>query len=457
MSSDLFTPLKDHCRSLVDKIKQLKNNHNFIKYFQNISWLLVEKIIRIGISFFIGVWIARYLGAEQFGLFSYVQSFVGLFAVIATLGLDQIIIRELVKDETQRDILLGTAFALKLFGAFIVLFLLAIAVTFTSNDIETNLLIFIIASSIIFQSFNVIDFYFQSKVLSKYIVIVNIVVLIISNSIKVILILNEASLIAFVLVILFDNIIVSLGYLYIYLHKNLDFKSWQFSKTKARQLLKISWPLIPASIAISIYLKIDQIMIKELLDNEAVGQYAVAVKLSELWTFIPAILIPTLFPSIIKAKKLSDKLYYQKLQQLYDVMIWSALAIAILVSFYSHVIVEILFGKQYIEAGSVLSIHVWANVFIFLGTANAKWFIIENYTNKLLFRTALGAVLNIVANLILIPMYGIQGAAFATLLSQASSNLFYDIFDKDVRISLKQKLNALFFVSAFRKIRKILI
>ncbi len=444
----------DHGQLMLSKIKQLKNNHSFMKYFQNISWLFVEKIIRIGISFFIGIWVARYLGAEQFGLYSYAQSFVGLFAAIATLGLDQIIIRELVKDETQRDVLLGTAFALKLFGAFLVLFVLAIAVKFTSNDFDTNLLIFIIASSTIFQSFNVIDFYFQSKVLSKYVVFVNIASFIISSFIKIILILNEAPIIAFVYIILFDSIIVSFGYLYIYLHKNLNIKSWKFSKTKAKQLLKTSWPLIPASIAISIYLKIDQVMIKEILDNEAVGQYAVAVKLSELWTLIPAILIPTLFPAIIKAKKESDHLYYRRLQQLYDVMIWLAVMIAIPVSFFSYSIVDILFGEQYTEAGSVLSIHVWANIFIFLGTANAKWFIVENYTKKLLFRTALGAVLNIVGNLILIPMYGIQGAAFATLLSQASSNLFYDIFDKDVRISLKQKLNALFFVSAFRRIKK---
>ena len=136
-----------------------------MKYFRNSSWLFGEKILRMVVGLFVGIWVARYLGPEQFGLFSYAQSFVGLFAAIATLGLDGIVIRELVKDDTRRDEIISTAFWLKLMGAFGVLIVLAIAVNFTSNDSYTNSLVFIIASATIFQSFNVVDMYFQSKVL----------------------------------------------------------------------------------------------------------------------------------------------------------------------------------------------------------------------------------------------------------------------------------------------------
>ncbi|HDY85387.1 MAG TPA: flippase, partial [Methylophaga sp.] len=144
-----------------------------MRYFQNTSWLMGEKILRMSVGLFVGIWVARYLGPEQFGLLSYAQSFVFLFTVIATLGLDGIVVRELVKDKTQRDVLLGTAFGLKLIGAFLILPILAIAVQLTSNDNYTNLLVFIIASATIFQSFNVIDFYYQSKVLSKYVALAN--------------------------------------------------------------------------------------------------------------------------------------------------------------------------------------------------------------------------------------------------------------------------------------------
>jgi len=158
---------------MISKIKSIRNHQGFIKYFKNTSWLFGEKILRMVVGLFVGIWVARYLGPEQFGLFSYTQSFVGLFTAIATLGLDGIVVRELVRDESRRDELIETAFWLKFIGAFGVLIVLAIAVNFTSNDTYTNTLIFIIASATIFQSFNVVNMYFQSKVMGKYIVYAN--------------------------------------------------------------------------------------------------------------------------------------------------------------------------------------------------------------------------------------------------------------------------------------------
>jgi O-antigen/teichoic acid export membrane protein len=192
------------------KIKNLQNHIGFMKYFKNTSWLFGEKIFRMVVGVVVSVWVARYLGPQQFGLFSYAQSFVSLFAALATLGLDGIVVREIVKDESRRDILIGTAFWLKIIGAFLVLLILLIVINFTSNDNNTNILIYIIASATIFQSFNVIDFYFQSKVLSKYVVYANIFSLFISSLLKIFLILQEADLIAFAWVILFDSIVLDL-------------------------------------------------------------------------------------------------------------------------------------------------------------------------------------------------------------------------------------------------------
>ncbi len=169
------------------KIQHLLNHAGFRRYFANTSWLFAEQILRMIAGFLVGVWIARYLGPEQYGLFTYAQSFVGLFTAIATLGIDGIVIRELVKDELRRDELLGTAFWLKIMGAFGVFFILAGAINFTSNDSYTNTLVFIIASATIFQSFNVVDMYFQSKVMGKYITYANMVSLLLSSVVKVVL------------------------------------------------------------------------------------------------------------------------------------------------------------------------------------------------------------------------------------------------------------------------------
>lgn len=431
-------------KNLKFKIQNLRQHNGFMKYFHNTSWLFGEKILRMIVGLFVGIWVARYLGPEQFGLFSYAQSFVGLFTAIATLGLDGIVVRELVKDEGRRDELIGTAFWLKLMGAFGVLAILGVAINFTSNDTYTNVLVFIIASATIFQSFNVIDFYFQSKVLSKYVVYANIISLLLSSIVKVVLILNDAPLIAFAWTIVFDTAVLSLGFIYYFLkHSKFKIQNLAFKSKTAVLLLRDSWPLILSGIVVSIYMRIDQVMIKEMLDNEAVGQYAAAVRISELWYFIPIVIASSLFPAIINAKKVSEELYYARLQKLYDLMVWMAIAIALPMTFLSDWVVNILYGGAYNQAGSVLMIHIWAGVFVFLGVASGKWFMAENLIMLSFWRTFNGMVINIILNFILIPKYGIQGAAVATLVSYFIAGLLFDFFNKKTNKMFFMKLNTI--------------
>ena len=439
---------------MITKFKSLLKHKGFIKYFKNTSWVLIEKIIRFTVGLFVGVWVARYLGPERFGLLSYAQSFVGLFTVIASLGLDGIVVRELVKNNNLNDEIIGTAFWLKLIAAFGVLLILAIAINFTSNDTYTNILIFIIASATIFQSFNVVDFYFQSKVMSKFVVYANIISLFLSSIVKITLILNEAPLLAFAWVILFDSFILACGFIYFYIKKNLKFKikNLKLKIKTATLLLKDSWPLILSGIAISIYLKIDQVMIKEMMNAEAVGQYAAAVRLSEVWYFIPIVITASLFPAIINAKKKNENLYYLRLQRLYDFMAFMGIAIAVTMTFLSTWITELLYGAQYNQAGSVLVIHIWAGVFVFLGVASAKWFIIENLQMLTLQKTFYGMITNIILNFILIPKYGIQGAAFATLASQATADYIVDFFYIKTRKVFYMKSKSIFFINILRKV-----
>ena len=416
-----------------------------MKYFKNTSWLFGEKILRMIVGLFVGVWVARYLGPEQFGLFSYAQSFVGLFTAFATLGLDGIVVRELVKDETRCDELIGTAFGLKLMGAFAVLAVLAIAVNFTSNDHFTNILVFIIASATIFQSFNVIDMYFQSQVMGKYIVYANVFSLLLSSLVKIALILYDAPLIAFAWTIVFDSFILACGFLYFYIknHLNINLLHVRFEKSTAVSLLRDSWPLILSGMVIAIYMKIDQVMIKEMMNSEAVGQYAAAVRISESWYFIPVVIASSLFPAIINAKKQSEELYHARLQKLYDLMVWMAIAIALPMTFLSDWVIHLLYGNQYNQAGSVLMIHIWTGVFVFLGVASGKWFMAENLQMLAFLRTFYGMIINIILNILLIPKYGIQGAATATLVSQIMAAYFSDLFNKKTKEMFFMKTKSL--------------
>jgi len=409
----------------------------------------------MGVGLFVGIWVARYLGPEQFGVFSYAQSFVGLFAVLATLGLDGIMVRELVKDETKRDVLLGTAFLLRIVAAIFVLLLLYASTMLNSNGRDTNILIFIIASVTVFQSFNVIDFYFQSKVLSKYVAYSNFISLLISSFVKIALILNKAPLIAFAWVALFDSFVLALGFIYYYKSQKLSIFNWKYDKQVDLSLLKDSWPLILSGMVIAVYMKIDQVMIKEMLGASAVGQYAAAVKISQAWYFIPTVISSSLFPAIINAKKRDPVLYKQRLQKLYNLVVWLAILIAFPMSFIGLDLMKLLYGTAYSEAGKILMVHLWAGVFVFIGVAGSKWFICENLQLYTFYRTLTGAIINIALNLVLIRKYGAIGAAFATIISQFFATYFLNCISSKTRGQFVMQTKSFFapFIFIFEKKR----
>lgn len=429
-------------------LKDLKSHKGFLKYFKNTSWLFGEKILRIFAGILVTVWIARYLGPERFGLLAYAQSFVFVFMIIASLGLDGIVVRELVRNSNLYNKILGSAFILKLIGAIIVITFLSLVVQITDNDDSTNLLIFVIAASIIFKSFNVIDFYFQSQVLSKYVALANSISLFLSSIAKIILIICQSPLITFAYVIVFESIVLAGGLIYFYV-KNLQLKffSWRFDWKICKKLLKDSWPLIFSGFLISIYMKIDQIMIKEILGVEENGQYAAAVILSEAFYFIPVVIASSLFPAIINAKKNNKKLYVTRLQRFYSMMIWMAIAIAIPTTFLSDWLVNFLYGERYSQASGVLKIHIWASIFVFIGVANGKWLINENLQFFSMINTVIGVVTNVALNVILINKIGIEGAAWATIISQSMATCFCLLLFKKTRVSFFRLSKSLFLIN----------
>lgn len=438
--------------SMRNKLQELKSNLGFRKYFFNTSWLFAEQSLRILSGLFVGVWVARYLGPEQFGVFSYAIAFTAIFAGIAKLGLDEIMVRELINTPEKRDAFLGTAFWLKILGGFFVMGLIASIVPFTSNDATTNLFIFIIAAGLVFQSFEVVEFYFQSQVLAKINSIAKIIQLALSSVFKIYFVLTEAELICFVLVTVFDALSLALSFFIAYqLRKNPSFYI-HFDFRVAKQLIKDSWPLIFSSVLIMMYMRIDQIMIKELLGEYEVGIYAAAVRLSEAFYFIPMFISASLFPAILNAKNQSEELYKQRFLRLYTFMVRIAVAIALLMTLFSDWLILLLFGRAYQEAGQVLIIQIWGGIFVFLGVASGKWFIAENRQILSLFRTFYGMLMNVVLNFFLIPEYGLQGAAFATLASQFMAAYFFDLLNKETRLMFFMKTKSLIsFGSIFKK------
>jgi O-antigen/teichoic acid export membrane protein len=430
--------LKNNFSLLTSPLSRFLSHPGVRRYGINTAWLFTEQVLRLIAGFLVGVWVARYLGPEKFGLFSYALAFVSIFQGIAKLGLDGIVVRDLVQEPEKRDVYLGTSFWLKLIGGVITFLIIAIILfiqsIFTSNFFtETNIYILIIAFGIIFQSFEVIDFYYQATVQAKYISIRRIIQLILSSIIKIFLVLTGADLIWFVLVSLFDIISLSIMGWLIYRSQGLPNFVRYFDIEIGKKLLKDSWPLLLSSIAISIYMRIDQVMIKNMLGDREVGLYSAAMRLVEVWYFIPMIITQSVFPAIVNAKKISEELYYKRLQQLFSLLIWMAIFIAITISIFSKQIIYFLYGEKFTEASIVLAISVWASLFVFVGVGSSKFLLAENLQNLAFYRTFYGMIINIILNFILIPSYGIQGAAIATLINQAAVAYLFDMFNKETR------------------------
>ena len=423
---------------MFEKVLLLRKHPGFLRYFGNTSWMFLAQMLRMSSGILVGLWVARYLGPEHFGVFSYVIAFTSLFSVIARLGMDEVLVRELINVPQKKEILLGTAFWLKIAGSLITLLILGITVIMSSNDSIINNYIFIVASGIIFQSFTVVDSYFQSEVKLKFVSICSIVQLLISSMLKISLIIIGADLFLFLLVILVDQITLAISLFIAYGMQNESGFLHYFDFSVARKLLKNSWPLIFSSLVITIYMRIDQLMIKEMLGEYEVGVYSAAVRLSEVWYFIPMIISTSLFPAILHAKKLNKQLYNNRIQRLYTLVFWIALSICIPMTFLSEWIIIFLYGSAYKEAGIVLSIHIWAGIFVFLGVVSGKFFLSENLQLNTTVNTAVGAVVNILLNYFLLPVYGINGAAIATIISYAVAAYFMNIFFRRTRENFKR-------------------
>jgi O-antigen/teichoic acid export membrane protein len=400
---------------------------------------MAEKVLRLLVGLFIGVYVARYLGPEQFGVLSFSMSFVALFGAFGKLGLNGIVVRNAVQNPENRDELLGTAFVLRFIGGLALIVAVFSAIHFTDVGPHTKLIVMIIAVGHVLQAFEVIDFYFQSQVLARLISIAGIISLFISSIIKLVLIWSEASLVWFAWVVVVEQGVKAIVLCVAYIAQRISLWQWRFRFSQARLLLRDSWPLILSGFLIMIYMRIDQVMIKMMLNDEAVGQYAAAVRLLEVWYFLPVAITQSIFPAILFSKEKGEKFYYKHLQRMYDFMVWLAILIALPMSFLSGRLVTLLYGTQYYQASGVLTVSIWASIFVFTGVANSRWLLSENMQLFSLFRTFCGAFVNIVLNLFLIPKLGIYGAAIATLFSQIFSSYLSFAFTKKTIITFKMQ------------------
>lgn len=398
--------------------RRIEHRHNLLKIVDNIGWLFFDKILRMGVGLLVGVWVARYLGPGQFGLLSFATAFIGLFGAIATLGLQGIVVRDIVRDPGGKEVILGTAAILQIFGGLLAYGLtLATVFWLRADDVLALAIVAILGSMMLFKASEVAVYWFESQVLSKYTVWVQNGVFLVFAAIKIGLILQNAPLIAFAWAMMGEALVVALLMLLMLGLRGPHVRQLRVDLTRAKKMLTDSWPLLLSGMVLMVQARIDQIMLGQMIGDTEVAYYSVALGIIETAAVSSMIMKSTFLPSIVEAKRHSEKSYLQKLEAFYKLNTLVALVIALPLALFSEPIIFLLFGEEYLSAAIIMSLMSIRLFFAHIGVPRGIYLLNENLLKYSVMTMVVGTVVNVVLNYAFIPYYGGAGAAITSLIS----------------------------------------
>jgi O-antigen/teichoic acid export membrane protein len=405
------------------RLNNLLKHKGVRRYAGNTGWLFVARISTLVVAFFVSSYMARQLGPADYGTLSYVLSFIGIFSIFANLGIDNVLYRELAMHPEKEDEIMGSGFVLKMIGSLLSITLILFTLIFLKNGFRVNLFIIIASLSFFLQSFNVILYHFQAKAESKKIAVSALFVVTVLALIKIALLLLKFGLVYFVWLIVVEQVLYAYIFVVLYRREGKSVRAWKLRPELMKSLWRESMPLLFSSAFVLVYNRIDQLMIKQMIDIATVGLYDVAVKISEFWYFLPNIFLTALLPAIVNAKKTDPGSYKRRLRLIFSGTLLVSLVMAVFIYLVSHQVILSLFGEAYLPAVSVVKVYVWAGIGMTIGTVVNQYLVIESATTTSFFANFFGMLLNIILNILFIPKYGMIGAAYATLISYFASPL----------------------------------
>lgn len=412
------------------------------KTVKNSIWIIAERIFQAAISLILTMLTSRYLGPSNYGILNYGATFVTLFLVIMKLGLDTTIVNELINNRDKEGTILGTSIIMRLISGFISTLVMLIIVFVLQSKSKLILITTLLQSiTIFFQVFNILDYWFQSHLQSKYVSIAKAISYLLVAGFKVFLLVTGKSVEWFALAAGFDYFAVAILLLLFY-KKNgtqvfkIDFKLGKY-------LLKNSYHFIISGIMVTIYTQIDKIMIGSMIDETELGFYSAALMICNMWVFLPEAILTSARPTVFEAKKKNKDIYLKRLKQTYAIIFWTCIACSLIICVFAKYIILIIYGNKYLASTSVLRLLIWYVPFSQLGLARGIWIVSEGknkYTKKYMFW---GMITNIILNYILIPYYGILGAALATIFTEIMTCFISPLFYKETRVHTKYLLQSI--------------
>lgn len=445
---------------MFSNIKQKLEGHNvFKKVAKNSSWIVFQNIFTMILAIVTTGIIARYFGTKQYGVFNYILSITSLFSGIAGIGIYHIATKDLTQRPEDEGKIMGTSFILRMIVAIVLIVVAEITVCLMTNNDNTSMVIGTLLSLMMFFSCSeVIDFYATANLKVKYLAVSKCISYTIFSILKVLIVVLKLDIRYYTATYLVEGIVYAIFLFISYklIHKKIGTTCrWSFDKDYAKKLLSNCWYFALSSIMVTIYMRIDQVMLGKMIEDKSqVGIYSAAVRIAEMWAFVPNSIISSFKPVIMKYKgENNNKEYVKNLQRLYDISSLVSILFAIGITIFARLIIMILYGKAFLEASKILYILIWGIWFGILGNVHYVWLICENKGKYSLFYSATGSISNIIFNAILIPKYGMYGAAIATLISQFIANIVsFGIF-KETRVLSKFAIKAILFVEPLKFVK----
>lgn len=392
------------------------------KVIKNASWIIICRVIQALLALIISMITARYLGPSNYGLLNYIISIVAFVLPVMKLGITSILVQEFISEPEKEGETLGTSLVLCFISAIVCIIGVNLFVRLSNaGEYDTIIVCALYSSILIFQVFEMINYWFQAKLLAKYSSIVALIAYVIVSIYKIYLLITQKNIYWFSVANTFDYLIIAVGLLYIYKQKSTQ--KLCFNTEKAMKLLSTSKYYIISDLMVVIFAQTDRVMLKAMINNEATGYYSAAITCAGMSQFVFAAIIDSMRPTIFEKKKTSEEMYTLNLVRLFSIITYLSLAQSVVMTLLAPIIIQLLYGVQYLESVSALQIVVWYTTFSYLGSARNIWILAEGKQKYLWKINLFGAFVNVILNALLIPFIGVNGAALASLITQFLTNI----------------------------------
>ena len=426
---------------MVTMLNRIKNRLLGNRMVSNSIWIIGGQVFQMGLTLVVGMLTARYLGPSNYGIIGYTASFVSFFSVICQLGYTSTIVKDLLDHQERQGEILGTTIFFRVCTSlFSTIVMTALIYVIDDGDLLTVKIAFLQSLSLVFHSFEMIHYWYQSRLESSVSVKIQSLAYVVMAVYKIAILALGKSVEWFAFSTTLEAMVVAAVLVWSY--RKSKGQRLSVSYAAGQEMLKISYHFILSGLMSTIYGEMDKIMLKQLMDDTAVGYYTAAAKIATMWSFVLMAFINSARPVIISSKSVNEREYIKQLKRLYAAIIWIGIVVAAVMTLGGKWIIYIMYGRDYMPATSTLQILAWYTMFSILGGARGIWIVCENKAKYVKYYLGIGAILNIILNYVLIPLYGAGGAAMATLTTQIFTAVFAPLIFKETRVYGKHILES---------------